>query len=275
VLERPVRQRQRYRHPDLQQIDRLAVVPDLRLAPLLVSPLVGSLLGVLAMRLPEGRPVVLARSECDHCHARLRPWELVPIVSYLACRGRCRRCGTRIGLAHLLVELAAPAIALVATLAATLVYRDPDPAWLWSACMLGWCALVLGWIDWTHQRLPDSLTLPLLLAGLLSTWLRDPAALGLHALACVAGYLAFRLIALAYRLLRGRDGLGAGDAKLLAAGGAWLGLAPLPWMVLAGSIATLFLAVATGRVRGGDAVPFGPGLAAALWVLFLCAGEPA
>ena len=255
------------------------MVPDLRLAPLLVSPLVGSLLGVLAMRVPEGRPVVLARSECDHCHARLQPWELVPILSYLACRGRCRRCGTPIGLAYLLVELAAPAIALAATLVAahvaTPAYRDPDPTWLWSACLLGWCALVLGWIDWTHQRLPDSLTLPLLLAGLLSTWLRDPAALGRHALACVAGYLAFRLIALAYRRLRGKDGLGAGDAKLLAAGGAWLGLAPLPWMVLAGSIATLALALATGRVRGGDAVPFGPGLAAALWVLFLCAGEPA
>lgn len=247
----------------------------LRLAPLLLAPLVGSLLGVLAMRLPAGRPVVLARSECDHCHARLRPWELVPVVSYLACRGQCRRCGAPIGLAHLLVELAAPAIALVAILAC----RDPDPAWLWSACALGWCALVLGWIDWTHRRLPDVLTLPLLLAGLLSTWLRDPAALGPHALACVVGYLAFRLIALAYRRLRGRDGLGAGDAKLLAAGGAWLGLAPLPWMVLAASIATLGVALgvalATGRVRGGDAVPFGPGLAAALWVLFLFAAKPA
>ncbi len=235
--------------------------------PVLVSPFVGSFLGVLAMRLPDGRPVALARSACDTCGHPLGPRDLVPLLSFAASRGRCRHCHAPIPRTHLAIELAALLVALVCAAA-----LPPDPSLLWSGCVLGWAALVLAWIDWRFLRLPDILTLPLLLAGLAVCAATDPPALPDHAAAAASGWLAFSLLSLAYRRLRGRNGLGAGDAKLLAAGGAWLGLADLPLMVLLGAVSTLVLAVmrGRGRLRPDLPVPFGPGLALSLWLLWLC-----
>ncbi len=239
--------------------------------PVLVSPFVGSFLGVLAMRLPAGRPVVLARSACDSCARVLAPRDLLPLLSFAASGGRCRQCRAPISRAHPAIELAALAVALVASAA-----LPPDPLLLWSGCVLGWAGLVLAWIDWRAMRLPDVLTLPLLLGGLAACAAIDPPSLPDHAAAAVAGYLAFRLLSFAYRRLRGRIGLGAGDAKLLAAGGAWLGLAGLAPMVLLAAVATLALAAVRGRgrLRPDLPVPFGPGLALALWALWLCLVSP-
>ncbi len=236
------------------------------LLPVLVSPAVGSFLGVLAMRLPDGRPVALARSACDSCAHPLGPRDLVPLLSFAASRGRCRYCRAPIPRAHPAIEIAALVVALVAAVA-----LPADSRLVWSGCVLGWAALVLAWIDWRNLRLPDVLTLPLLLAGLLACAATDPPALPDHAAAAAAGWLGFTLLSAAYRRLRGRPGLGAGDAKLLAAGGAWLGLAALPLMVLGGALATLALAAieGRGRLRPDRAVPFGPGLALALWALWL------
>ena len=239
--------------------------------PVLAAPFVGSFLGVLAMRLPDNRPVALARSACDSCAHALGPRDLVPLLSFAASSGRCRHCRAPIPPAHPLIELAALGVALAAAAA-----LPPDPTTLWSGCVLGWTALVLAWIDWRTFRLPDRLTLPLLLAGLLACAATDPQALPDRAAAAAAGWLAFRLLSAAYHRLRGRPGLGAGDAKLLAAGGAWLGLADLPLMVLCGALATLALALALAAIRGRGhlrpdlAIPFGPGLALALWALWLC-----
>jgi leader peptidase (prepilin peptidase)/N-methyltransferase len=128
--------------------------------------------------------------------------------------------------------------------------------------------LTLAWIDTQHMLLPDLLTLPLVLAGLGATWLRDPDDLTNHAAAALAGYLTFRAIEVAYLRLRGRDGLGQGDAKLLAAAGAWLGLAALPTVVF--TAAALGLLIAAGMRAGGSrlhaasAIPFGPPLCAAI-----------
>lgn len=167
---------------------------------------------------------------------------------------------------HLAVELAAAGVALWAVLAV------PDPARLWPACAFGWTLLALAWIDWEHLRLPDALTLPLLLAGLGVTWLLDADAAPEHAAAAALAYLALRGLALGYRRLRGREGIGAGDAKLLAAAGAWVGIAALPWVVLAAALLTL-AAVSIMRVRGSvtrtTPVPFGPGLCAATWLAWL------
>ena len=235
--------------------------------PILLAPAVGSFAAVLVLRLPMARPVMLARSACDHCGARLLPHELVPVVSYLLQRGRCRHCGGAIDPTHVAVELAA--IAVVAA-AATV---EPDPAQLWVDCLLGWTLLALAWIDWQWMRLPDVLTLPLLLAGLGVTLAWQPEALAEHAAAAIVAYIALRGLAAAYRRLRGREGLGAGDAKLLAACGAWMGLAALPWILLlaatAGLVAALVSVLAGRRVEAGTAVPFGPWLALALWLLWL------
>jgi leader peptidase (prepilin peptidase)/N-methyltransferase len=234
---------------------------------LLLAPFVGSFLGVLIRRLPAGRPVALSRSVCESCGARLTVWQLIPVVSYLMQRGRCGHCGARIGRFHLAVELAAVAVVVVAAVV------EPDPSSLWMDCVLGWTLLTLAWIDWQWLRLPDVLTLPLLLAGLGVTLLRDPDAITEHAAAAILAYLSLQGIAIAYRRLRGREGLGAGDAKLLAAAGAWLGLALLPWVLLLGATAGLLAALAWTlagrRIDRGTALPFGPWLALALWLLWL------
>ena len=234
---------------------------------LVAAPFVGSFLGVLVGRLPEGRPVVLARSRCDACGAALRLVELVPLASFLWQRGRCRSCGAAIDAFHPVIETAAFGIALWAVLAET------DPMRLWADCFLGWVLLALGWIDWRWMRLPDSLTLPLLVAGLLFTLIAEPTVVTDHAAAAAAGYLGLRCVAWCYRLARGRDGIGGGDAKLLGAAGAWLGLAWLPFVVLLGALLGLAtaatLALTGHRMRATTALPFGPPLALALWVLWL------
>jgi leader peptidase (prepilin peptidase)/N-methyltransferase len=244
---------------------------------LLVSPIVGSFLGVLVMRLPEGRPVALARSACDGCGTPLGARDLVPLLSFVALRGRCRYCRAPINRLHPAIELAAALVAGLVILVER-VRASPWPvpdgatvAWLWSGGVLGWGALALALIDWRCLRLPDVLTLPLLLLGLGACFVLAPDALGGHAAAVVVGYGAFRGLAWTYRRLRGRDGLGAGDAKLLAAGGAWLGLGALPILVLCAALATLGLAVLQGRGRIDPAmpIPFGPGLAVAVWGLWL------
>ncbi len=228
--------------------------------PLLLAPFAGSVLGVWVRRIPAGRPVALDRSRCESCGHALGPGELVPVASFLLQRGRCRRCGAPIAPAHLLIELAAVAVAGSAALA------EPDAAWLWADCVLGWGLLALGWIDWTHLRLPDVLTLPLLLAGLAATALLDPAEAPGHALAAALGYAALRALALGYRAWRGREGLGAGDAKLLAASGAWVGLAGLGPVLLAASAAGLAVAVLRGgRLRATTVIPLGTCLAAGTW----------
>lgn len=247
------------------------------LLPLLLSPIVGSFLGVLVRRLPEGRPVALARSACDSCGATLGARDLVPLASYLALRGRCRHCAKPIGRFHPAIELAALLVAAIVVLAWSarsrfLSLSDLDAAtWLWSGCVLGWTTLALAWIDLRWLRLPDLLTLPLLLLGLISCRLLDPDALPAHAAAAALGYLAFTGLAWSYRRLRGRDGLGAGDAKLLAASGAWVGLAALPMLVLIAAVATLVVALPARRAQAQVPIPFGPGLAFSLFAVWLYA----
>ena len=182
----------------------------------------------------------------------------MPILSFLWLRGRCRFCRRPITRFHLVVELGALAVALLAAAV------DRDAAWLWADCGLGWTLLTLAWIDLRHLTLPDVLTLPLLVAGLSVTESLAPRLILGHALGAIIGYAAFRTIALLYHRLRGRHGLGEGDAKLLAAGGAWTGVSALPTIILGAALigiaATLLLPPAR-RQSFDTAVPFGPALA--------------
>ena len=234
--------------------------------PLLVSPFIGSLMGVLILRLPEGRPVAAARSACDHCGHRLRARDLVPLASYLRSRGRCRYCNAKIAPFHLAVELAALAVSIWAI--ATVATDD-----LWPTCLLGWTLLTLAWIDIRVMLLPDVLTLPLLVAGLVVTEVRDPGSLAGNVVAAVIGYSGLAAIAWAYRRLRGRDGLGMGDAKLLGAIGAWLGLGLLPFTLLLAACLGLLAAggamLAGMRVSATTRIPFGGCLALAAWLMWI------
>jgi len=237
-------------------------------ALLLLAPFLGSFLGVVIRRLPEGRPIVRGRSYCEWCGASLTPRDLVPLVSWLLTHGRCRHCGHRLGWFYPGVELAAFAIAAIA-----LAIGGVEQAWLDS--VLGWWLLTLGWIDARHWLLPDVLTLPLLVLGLALAAVFAPEDLADHAAAAALGYLALRAVAWVYQRLRHREGLGQGDAKLFAAAGAWLGIAALPQVILVAALAALATAIglslAGTRMRAHSAMPFGPFLALATWLLWLFA----
>jgi leader peptidase (prepilin peptidase)/N-methyltransferase len=242
------------------------------LAPLLVAPAAGSLLGVLIRRLPRGAPVGLARSRCEACGIALGPLELVPLLSWLWLRGRCRHCAAPVDPFHLYIELAALAVAAMAVATAA------DATLAWLGCGLGWTLLALAWIDAEWLILPDALTLPLLLAGLGATWLVEPDALADSVFGAALGWLVFAALAAGYRALRGRDGLGGGDAKLLAAAGAWLGWQALPDVMLLAALAALAvtatLQLARRQKLGGGRLAFGPWLALATWLVWLGGGGP-
>lgn len=233
---------------------------------LLAAPFVGSFLGTLVLRLPRGQPLLWGRSTCPHCGITLRARELVPMLSWLIQRGRCRHCRARLGGYYPAMELAAVATAVWAA-------TETSGGVLWLSCGLGWTLLTLALLDRRHFWLPDVLTLPLAAAGLAATTWLDPPSLTGHALAALLGWGAFAGVAFVYRRLRGRDGLGGGDAKLLAAAGAWLGPAALPGVVLiACSLALLEIlarAAGSGGVRGTDRLAFGTWLAAGLWLAWL------
>jgi leader peptidase (prepilin peptidase)/N-methyltransferase len=235
------------------------------LGALLAAPFFGSLAGSLALRLPAAENVVMARSICPQCRAKLRWHELIPLVSWLAARGRCRHCGAAIGAFYPAIELAA----LVVALSAVLAFAGVE---LLLACGLGWTLLALGLADWRSLILPDALTLPLAAAGLAAVWALYPDSLFDHVIGAVAGFALFLAIAQGYRYWRGREGLGMGDAKLMAAGGAWLGWNGLPSVIVIGAVLALIAAVLEHGRQGlgrDTRIAFGTWLAVAIWIVFL------
>lgn len=237
--------------------------------PVLLAPFAGSLVGVLIRRLPRGEPVGMTRSRCESCGGALAARDLVPVLSYVALRGRCRRCGAPIAPFHWRVELAALLVPVSAAAAGVV-----DEA-AWAVCGAGWTLLALAWIDADWMLLPDVLTLPLLLAGLAATWWLDPGALPERAVAAGLGWAGLWAVGAAYRQFRGRDGLGEGDGKLLGALGAWVGLAGLADVLLGAAVAGLawagLLALRGRRIGATTALPFGPFLALAGWAALLAA----
>ncbi|MGQ0676348.1 MAG: prepilin peptidase, partial [Rhodospirillales bacterium] len=230
---------------------------------LAASPFVGSFLATAAHRLPRGKSPLGGRSACPSCGHHLGPLDLVPVVGFLARRGRCAHCGAPISAMYPLIELAALAAALWALATA--------PGWTaLLVAALGWALIVLAIIDAKYFLLPDVLTLPLLLAGLAIASF-DAAAPGIRwnvtladaAIGAVAGFASLALVGWAYRRLRGRAGIGGGDAKLRAASGAWAGWQGLSSVVLIAALAALAAALviaAYRRRRPGlsDRLAFGP-----------------
>lgn len=190
----------------------------------------------------------------------------MPLLSFVWLRGRCRSCGAAIPADHVGIEAVALGIAAIAVLG-----EAPDR--LIVTCLFGWWLLLLAAIDRRRGILPDVLTLPLIVLGFAETAMSAPAdalagVLRDRAIGAALGYLVFAGLAFLYRRLRRRDGLGLGDAKLLAAGGAWLGWAALPHVVLAAALGALIAALsrARGRASAQTVIIFGPWLAAAIWL---------
>jgi leader peptidase (prepilin peptidase)/N-methyltransferase len=234
--------------------------------PVLVSPIIGSFLAVLVRRLPYQQKIAWDRSRCESCHHLLQPLDLVPIISFAVLRGRCRHCGSGIPWSHLGLELAAVAVAVWAA-------SLDDGARLWADCVLGWVLLTLAWIDAEHMLLPNLLTWPLVGLGLACAAIATPETMLDDIIGAVVGYLLFRGISWLYRRLRGHDGLGEGDASLLAAAGAWVGWQQLGAVVLLAALSGIGLALiqsVRGHVLRADMpIPFGPCLALGTWIVFL------
>ena len=217
--------------------------------------MIGSFLATLIIRWPLDEQVVAGRSRCDSCRQALPASSLIPLISYLAARGRCRGCGARIDPLHFQVELAS------ALLAALALLLQPNLAGAALAAL--WLLLLApALLDARHMWLPDPLTLVLAAGGLLFGGLIAGVALTDRLIGGAAGYLSLSLIALAYRRWRGREGLGGGDPKLLGAIGLWTGWAALPIIALLAALAGIGTALATGRSRL-DRMPFGTLLALA------------
>lgn len=225
----------------------------------------GSFIATIAIRWPQGRGVARGRSACDACGATLRAAELVPVLSFLVQRGRCRHCRARIAASHWGTEVAGLAIGLAAGLIA--------PGWAGAAgAIFGWLLLTLAALDLAAFWLPNALNAALAAAGLIAgaTGLAPPLLDRL--IGGGAGYAVLWLVARGYKAARGRQGLGGGDPKLFGAIGCWLGWQDLPMVLLSASLiglaAVLGMMSVGRRVRATDRLPFGVMLAAGAWAIW-------
>ena len=220
--------------------------------------------------LPARYNLWLPRSACPHCRHVLRAWENIPVVSYVLLRGRCSACKAHVSVRYPLLEIASAACA-----AGALAVFGPGAM---ALAAFGLCAALLATsaIDIDTHLLPDSLTLPLLWAGLIVNFNGMFASLHSAVAGAIAGYLVLWVVHWVFKLVRGIEGMGYGDFKLLAALGAWLGWAALPQIVLIAAVAGAVVGLAAtwrGRMRFEEPLPFGPFLAAGgMITLFL--GSP-
>lgn len=228
----------------------------------------GSFIATVAIRWPEGRSAMQGRSGCDGCGEPLRPIELVPILSYLVQRGRCRTCGAQIAIGHPVTEIAGLAIGVSAGLVA------PGIAGA-AGAVFGWLLLALAAIDLAAFWLPNRLVLALAIGGVASGAAGVPPPLVDRAIGGVAGFGVLWLVALVYRRVRGRIGLGGGDSKLFGAIGLWLGWQALPSVLLAACVLGIGAALILRRTRASDRLPLGTLLAIAAYGWWLVAASAA
>lgn len=206
-------------------------------------------------------------SQCPNCASPIRPWHNIPVLSWLWLRGRCRHCKTAISIRYPLVELTTGLLSAVAA------WHFGFGAQAASALVMIWMLVALTGIDIDTQLLPDTLTLPLLWIGLgvnlFAVWTPLPAAV----IGAMLGYGSLWSVYWLFKLVTGKEGMGYGDFKLLAALGAWFGWQAVPLMILLSSFvgAALGIAILVAKQQGRDTpMPFGPYLAGAgLITLFL------
>ena len=219
------------------------------------------------------QPLTLAQpaSRCPSCGHRIRAHENIPVLSWLLLRGRCSSCRARISARYPLIELSC------AALFAAIGWRLGAQLHVLLWCGFAAALLALAWIDWDTTVLPDAITLPLLWAGLLSATLGWTVAPVTAVIGAAAGYLSLWAVYWLFKLATGKEGMGHGDFKLLAAMGAWLGWQALLPIVLGASLIGAVVGVAmklSGALREGRYVPFGPFLAGAGLAVMLV-GTPA
>ena len=199
-------------------------------------------------------------SHCPHCDAKIRPWHNIPLLSWLLLRGQCADCGATISIRYPLVEL------ISGVLSALIGWQFGFGAEAFSALLLVWSLIALTVIDLDTQLLPDSLTLPLLWLGLTVNIFETWAPLSSAVTGAIIGYGCLWCIYWLFKLTTGKEGMGYGDFKLLAALGAWFGWQAIPLMLLLSSLVGALSGIVVLIVlrKGRDTpLPFGPYLAGA------------
>jgi leader peptidase (prepilin peptidase)/N-methyltransferase len=220
------------------------------------------------LELPPEQPdeqlsLVLPRSRCPSCGNAVRPWHNIPIIGYLLLRGRCADCQTKISSAYPLVEL------LTAGLTLAVVWRFGANIQGLAAILFTWSLIALTGIDLKKHILPDSITFLLLWAGLILSNFGVFTELESSLWGAVGGYMSLWSVYWLFKLLTGKEGMGYGDFKLLAALGAWLGWQYLPTLILVSSVVGIIFGIAIIFLkRQGKEIPiaFGPYLAVAGWI---------
>jgi leader peptidase (prepilin peptidase)/N-methyltransferase len=250
--------------------------------------LVGSFLNVVIYRLPimmerewaaqcdeltgtetkQNPPFTLSkpRSRCPHCQHMITSIENIPIISYLALGGKCRQCKAPISARYPIIE------AFTGLLSGLVAWHFGFDWSCLGALLLTWSLVALTFIDVDHQLLPDSITLPLVWLGITFNLFSTYTDLASSVIGAMAGYLSLWLVFHAFRLVTGKEGMGYGDFKLLAALGAWMGWTFLPSIVLLSSLVGAVIGIALivfRRHQREIPIPFGPYLAAAGWLALI------
>ncbi len=224
--------------------------------------------------LPEGKfNLVVPRSRCPSCGATIKAWQNIPVLSYLLLGAQCSNCQKSISVRYPLVET------MTAILAAICAWHF---GFGWEALMaigLSFALVAISLIDADHQIIPDSIVIPLMWAGLIMSLFHPLAGADTLFIApqdaivgAVAGYLSLWSVYQLFKLITGKEGMGYGDFKLLAALGAWLGWQALPTIILMSAVVGAIIGIAMIVFRGRDRqipIPFGPYLAAAGWITML------
>jgi len=210
--------------------------------------------------------LMVPASRCPHCGHKIKPWENIPVISYLFLRGKCSNCKAGISARYPVIELVTGLLSV-----AVVFYVGINWSGL-AALVFTWSLIALTMIDFDTYLLPDDITLPLLWLGLIAnsfnTFTDLPSALW----GAIAGYLALWSVYKFFKLVTGKEGMGYGDFKLLAALGAWMGWQMLPQIILLSSLVGAVIGISMIVIRGRDKnipIPFGPYLAIAGWIAFI------
>lgn len=224
----------------------------------------GSFVAALFVRWPRGESIMHGRSHCDACGKTLQAHELVPLLSYLIQRGKCRSCAEPIAPSNPLIEFSSTCLGL----AAALLFAGYASL---AAALFFWLLLPLALLDWKHLWLPDSLILSLAISGLFLGEYVSSAPLDARLIGGAAGFAALQGIRLGYRKWKGADGMGGGDPKLLGAIGLWTGWQAIPVIVMLASTLGIvwFLIVARSRYLDGIRLPLGTLLCASTCLLVM------
>ena len=211
-------------------------------------------------------------SHCPHCYHKIKPWENVPLISYIALGGKCSNCEAKISLRY-------PSVEFINGVLSALVAFTFGATWLTLALLIfTWSLLVLTLIDFDHQLLPDDITIPLLWLGLLVNALDLGVGVSLDdaVIGAIAGYLVLWAFYWVFKLTTNKEGMGYGDFKLLAALGAWMGWQSLlPIIILSsvvGAVSGIIMIIALGRDKSVP-MPFGPYLSGAGFIMLIWGPE--